>query len=327
MRALNPIIVAALVLTLGAPALGASLTASYLHCGARQRTTLSGATEAVAAIGRVDALVLAGIDSAWADELTRAFAGTGVAEVGSMLGRTGGTDERTLLLWDRSQLQLRDEEIERVDLAAGAGPAPLLARMRDASGVDFTLVAASFEGAGGEARTLAALRLSELAEVEVEPIVLLANLDRGVSLDGSSRDGILGLLTDDRRYRWLRPRPLERTDCNLSYTAGVREFVFVAGGAKEWDFSVRNGADVEQWCERFSRPCCWAPPRCRTCGPWHLPMLVTIETAPPPAAPSAVGRELPSPTPGLSEKEQILERIGWLAAELEALRARVLALE
>lgn len=325
----RPSQLAALALLLFAPsfALAEPVTAAYLHCGARARTTLAGAQEAVSLVGPVDALVLGGIEPGWAATLESAFAAGSRGEVGSVLGMSGAADERILLLWDRARLALRDDDVERTELQAGGAPAPMIARMTDrATGVDFVLATASLEGTKSDGRAIAAIRLTEFAEDESEPVVLLANLDRGVRLDGTRRDGSLGLLTDGRAFEWVRPKPLERTDCNLSFDAGVREFLFVAGGARDWGAEVRNGAEVDEWCERFSGRCCWEPPRCRDCGPWHLPVVARFTPAapgpglPPPAAPA------PS-RPGLSEKERILERIDWLTGELEKLRSRVERLE
>ena len=322
----RPLLFALVLLSLPTAALAAPVTAAYLHCGARQRTTLSGAQEAVGLIGRVDALVLAGIEPAWAASLQSAYAASAEGEVGAVLGATGGDSERLLLLWDSARLALRDDEVERGEYQAAGAPAPLIARMTDrSSGVDFVLAAVSLEDTKSDGRALAAIRLVEFAEDEPEPIVLLANLDRGIRLDGTERDGSLGLLTDARIYEWRRPKPLKRTDCNLGYKSGVREFVLLAGEAKEWESEVANGASVDEWCGRFSGKCCWEPPRCRDCGPWHLPVVARFTPA---SAPSLPPLRAPAPSrPGLSEKQQILERIDWLVGELESLRQRVERLE
>lgn len=317
---------ALLAFTLATPLLAETVTAAYLHCGARQRTTLSGAVEAVGQIGRVDALVLAGIEPGWAGSLEQAWAASGVADVGALMGTSGEAADRMLLLWDRSRLELRDDEVEAFQHQVAGAPAPFFARMRDGAGVNFILGAVNFEGTKGELRALAAIRVAEFAEDESEPIVLLANLDRGIRLEGTDRDGSIGLLTDSRRFEWVRPKPLERTDCNVEFHAGVREFLFLAGRAQDWEASVSNGAEVGDWCERFSPRCCWEPPRCRKCGPWHLPIVATFEPRPPAPALGAF-EDAPAPTPGLSERDQILERIDWMQRELQNLRRRVEALE
>jgi hypothetical protein len=139
------------------------------------------------------------------------------------------------MLWNSSRLGLRAEEAEAVDLQTGELPAPLPARMRDASGVELVLAGASLEGVGEEQRAIAASALNEFAAEESEPVVLLADLDRGIALDGTNRDGSLGLLTEANRFEWTRPKPSQRTDCHFSHPAGLRELLLTAGSAQDWE--------------------------------------------------------------------------------------------
>lgn len=193
-------------------------------------------------------------DRAYLDTLAAAAAGADRPPFATLLGTTG-YELRLALAWDESRLDLVDhEELHEINVG-GTVRAPLVGRFRVVENdAELLVVVNHLWRTDRAARHEQSSLLNAWAREQALPAVSLGdfNYDWGVEDGDASHDRGYDLLTEDAVWTWVRPDPLVMTQCNFQYNS-VLDFVFVAGGAREWPATAEILETQSSYCHDDER--------------------------------------------------------------------------
>ncbi len=213
-----------------------------------------------------------------------------------ILGSTGGGD-RLLIVYDADRLTLL-ESFELSDINVGGNVrAPLVARFRiGADGPEFLFMVNHLYRSREDRRHQQAQLLNAWARSETAAVIAVGDYNFDWSVVGGDSDHDAGYdhMTADGVFRWVRPAQLVRTHC--SEHDSVLDFVFVAGPAQAW----QGGSEILEA----------QPSYCLDSAATsdHRPLRATFETG------------------GTSLRRQLLERLGAVENEVQALRQAIEAI-
>jgi len=234
----------------------------------------------------------------WAEIFEAAAEDGEGADFARILGGTGGGD-RLLIVYDADRLTLL-ESFELSDINVGGNVrAPLVARFRIGDdGQEFLFMVNHLYRSRAERRHQQAQLLNAWARAQTLPVIAVGdyNFDWSVTGGDSDHDAGYDHMTADGIFRWVRPDPLLRTQC--SNHDSVLDFVFVAGPALAWQASSRILETQPGYC----------PDSGATSD--HRPLRADFET-----------------TEGGSLRARLLDRLGAVEHELQALRSEIEAIE
>ncbi|MGF1492666.1 MAG: endonuclease/exonuclease/phosphatase family protein [Microcoleaceae cyanobacterium] len=167
----------------------------------------------------------------------------------SIFGSTGNSD-RLAILYDSTQLeQLESYELETINIG-GRVRAPLVAQFRfKPTGTEFLFVVNHLYRTDAAGRHRQAQLLNQWAQQQSLPIVAVGdyNFDWDVVRGENKRDKGYDLMTQNGVFTWIRPTNLVATYCSKRYSS-ILDFVFVAGGAKNWPASAEVLYPEAEYC-------------------------------------------------------------------------------
>lgn len=159
----------------------------------------------------------------------RAAIGEGGAEYDLILGEGGGAD-RLAIVYNKRRLQLASAR-ELSDQVFERHRPPLVAQFREvASNIEFKFVVNHLARGDVQARLRQAEFLNRWVSAERMPVIAVGdyNFDWHVDLgDAGQRDAGFDAMVKEKRWIWLRPEKLVKTQADDSFVS-MLDFVFVA---------------------------------------------------------------------------------------------------
>jgi hypothetical protein len=258
--------------------------------------------------GAIDIWGISEVSASWAPTLEAAAEAAGGVDYGSVLGTTGGAD-RLLILYNDERFDLTGtEELEDINIG-GYVRAPLVATLLDnESGAQFSVMMNHLYRTNEGARHQQSTMLNQWATTTDATVIALGDYNYDWETVGGDADHDLGYdnLVADGVFEWVRPSTLARTQCSKRTRSdgtvycrydSVLDFVFVAGGAQDWQAT----GSIVTWEDDFPDD---------HLHPDHRPVSATFVLG---------GGAPPTIDPAL--RLQILERLDALEQEIQALRA------
>lgn len=171
-------------------------------------------------------------------------------------GEKGGP-ARLLMAWDPTKFEkLEAFELKKYDdkeFAPGVQAAPLVAHLKHkVSGRDFIVVMNHFARGSAELRKNQALLLSQWAREHKEPIIALGGYNFDYDFPTRRGNEAFDAFMQTGVWKWIEPKKLvddnwadRNRDGKDDYPDSMLDFVFAAGGAKDWNIAaeviVRDG--------------------------------------------------------------------------------------
>lgn len=166
-------------------------------------------------------------------------------------------DDRLMVIVDRGRFEDSSatdlNEINGTSINDGRHRSPLLVQLRDrATFQQLQVVQNHFPRRDSKLRQHQARLLREWARDKSEPVVVIGDLSLDYDFNSGKGNNAFDEMMKDRVFKWIRPNPLVDTNWSDSdgdgkdnYPDSMRDFSFVAGGAKGWDAKcnviVRDG--------------------------------------------------------------------------------------
>jgi endonuclease/exonuclease/phosphatase family metal-dependent hydrolase len=254
-----------------------------------------------------------------------------------IMGTTGGRyGDYLAIAYDADRLELvASMELHDIN-ALGRVRAPQVAHFRErASGREFLFVNNHLYRSKADQREWQAGKLNEWARGQTLPIIAVGdyNFDYHVENGPQDHDAGFDAFTADAVFKWVRPDTLMKTNSHPNYNT-VLDFVFVGGPARDWDSNstiIVEPADFPDNQETSDHRPVAASIFLGSAGAPGPPVSPAPAAMSASAAPEANEQPAPAPEsqpkpayePEPTLKQQILERIVALEAELAALKRMV----
>lgn len=175
-------------------------------------------------------------DESWARTFDDALSAAAGRTFERVLGTTGGKD-RLLIVYDATHLVLVQHD-ELHDLNIGGNVrAPLVGHFRFRNGgEEFLFVVNHLYRGSASRRHEQARQLNAWAAAQALPVITGGDFNFDWDLpDGDTRHDLgFDELTRDGVFEWARPATLVKTQCSEQFNS-VLDFIFVAGGAQQWN--------------------------------------------------------------------------------------------
>lgn len=167
-------------------------------------------------------------------------------------GTTGNAD-RLVIAWENDGFELIDSyELDDINIH-GTARAPLVARLRDkTTDLEFLFMVNHLWRTDNDARHQQASLLNAWGRDQDLPFISVGdyNFDWSAINGDTNHDAGYDLLTDDDVFVWLRPDPLDKTQC--SNYRSVLDFVFVGGEFRDWSGRSKILQMTEAYCDESS---------------------------------------------------------------------------
>lgn len=192
---------------------------------ADQLTTISG----------VEIWVLSEVQRfSWATTFDQALEDSTGKDHGFWISDSGGGD-RLLILYDKTRLQMVDHfEIESINIGGGVRASLVVTFESKTTGDRFQVMANHLYRTRPDRRLRQARLLNEWIRDHPElPIINAGDFNFDWDAENGDQDHGPGYdkLTEDDRWKWVRPGTLIRTQCSFN---SVLDFVFTGNGAQSW---------------------------------------------------------------------------------------------
>ena len=230
------------------------------------------------------------------------------ADFQRIVGTTGG-DDRLVIIYDSKRFR-KISNFQLHHINQGNHRAPLVAQLRDTTGKEFLFMVNHLARGNFSLRHKQAGLLRRWAENQVLPVIAVGDYNFDWQVEGGDAHHDLGYdrMTEDGVFTWVRPERLIKSQCDEEYDS-VLDFVFVSTPASSWSGSSEIIV-VQGDCpdDDFT--------------PDHRPVIARFEM--PGAGPSDALMEIqPSSeaeVPGATTKQQLLQRLEALEAEMRRLK-------
>ncbi len=176
-------------------------------------------------------------NSDWARTFQQAARDADAELWSNVVGSTGNADKLSVV-WNTDHYEMISwKELHDINVG-GTARAPLVAHMKHrASGLEFQFMVNHLWRTQESSRHEQAQRLQDWALEQALPVVAVGDYNFDWRVDGGNVDHDLGFdyMTAENAWRWVRPDPMERTQCSGWGEGSVLDFTFVAGAAQDWE--------------------------------------------------------------------------------------------
>ena len=248
-------------------------------------------------------------NAAAADVLERAAEVGENADFRRIVGTTGG-DDRLVIVYDSKRFR-RISDFQLHHINHGNHRAPLVAQLREIStGQEFLFMVNHLARGKAWLRHKQAGLLRKWAENQVLPVIAVGdyNFDWEVEGGDAHHDPGYDRMTEDGVFTWVRPDRLIKSQCAEEYDS-VLDFVFVSTPASSWSGSSEIIV---------------VPGDCPddNLTPDHRPVIARFEMQSPGPSDSlmAIQPSSEAEVPGGTTKQQLLQRLDALEAEMRRLK-------
>jgi endonuclease/exonuclease/phosphatase family metal-dependent hydrolase len=188
-------------------------------------------------IGVADLWGLSEVSGSAASEIFRRAIATPDSDYRSILGTTGTVD-RLQIVYDAKKLKLiADRELR----GSGGTRDPLVAQFEFLpTGREFLFTVNHFNRRDEEKREAQAEFLRDWAEQQTLPIIAVGDYNFDYEPQTQQGNEAFDIFQKNDTFEWIQPQclddrscPATGTQCNPNYSS-ILDFVFVSGGAKNW---------------------------------------------------------------------------------------------
>lgn len=170
----------------------------------------------------------------WLDSFTVAADDDEQGRFANVLGTTGWSD-RLGVAWDTSKVTYEShEELQSIGFNSYRAPLVVTFLLNDTD-VRFKFMVNHLARGNADVRHDQAVLLNDWAQTEALPVVSVGDFNFDWDVENGDVDHDMGYdnLTLAGRWTWIRPDDLVKTQCTFREDS-VLDFVFAAGGAKDW---------------------------------------------------------------------------------------------